>query len=219
MAKSLYSLMLDDEVVSEVDRLAYTQGTNRSSMVNRILADYFSCMTPEKRIHTTFSEIERWMDSISGFRLQMAPSASIMSIHSALCYKYNPSIRYTVELFRETDKVAGELRVGFRTQNRQLIDAFNGFLQIWSQLETVYIGKHFQNLTVPCRIENGHYCRPFLAPSEHMNSEQLGQAIAQYIRMFDAVLKVYFAHLKHPDVIEYTQDAYRSCLKQMDFII
>ena len=38
MHKSLYSLMLLDELVDRVDRLAAEQGTNRSNLVNQILA-------------------------------------------------------------------------------------------------------------------------------------------------------------------------------------
>lgn len=219
MARSVYSLVLDDDVVREVDRLAYAAGTNRSAMINRILADYCSCTTPEKRMRLTFDELEKRMDAVNGFRLQLLPSESMMSIQSALCFKYNPVIRYTVELYRENDGVAGELRVGFRTQNRQLIEAFHGFLQVWARMETVYIGRYFANCTVPYRIENSRYQRPFRAPEREMTSAELGKAIAQYIRMFDAVLKVYFAHIDHPDGIAYTEDAYRTALKQMDWII
>jgi len=40
MAKSVYSLVLRDEVVAEIDRLAYRMNTNRSNMINQILAEY-----------------------------------------------------------------------------------------------------------------------------------------------------------------------------------
>ena len=39
MAKSVYSLVLRDEVVAEIDRLAYRMNTNRSNMINQILAE------------------------------------------------------------------------------------------------------------------------------------------------------------------------------------
>ena len=58
MKKSLYSLTLMDSVVAEIDRLAARQGTNRSNLVNQILADYVSMMTPEKRIDAIFRHIE-----------------------------------------------------------------------------------------------------------------------------------------------------------------
>ena len=36
MSKSVYSVVLMDDVVDAVDRLAYEAGTNRSNMINRI---------------------------------------------------------------------------------------------------------------------------------------------------------------------------------------
>lgn len=52
MGKSVYSLVLMDDIVAAVDRLAYQQGTSRSNMVNRILAEYVQMDTPENRIRT-----------------------------------------------------------------------------------------------------------------------------------------------------------------------
>ena len=50
MNKSVYSIVLSDDVVAQVDRLAYKAGTSRSAMINRILADYVSYVTPEQRL-------------------------------------------------------------------------------------------------------------------------------------------------------------------------
>ena len=58
LKKTLYSLMLNDEVVREVDALAHRMGTNRSSLINQILADYVDLTTPERRINDVFSAIE-----------------------------------------------------------------------------------------------------------------------------------------------------------------
>ena len=54
MKKTLYSLMLSEEVVREVDALAHRLGTNRSNLINQILADYVSVTTPERRINDIF---------------------------------------------------------------------------------------------------------------------------------------------------------------------
>ena len=61
MKKHTYSIVLTDTVVQEVDRLAAQKGTNRSTMMNQILADYFSCKTPEKQMASVFSLIEQQM--------------------------------------------------------------------------------------------------------------------------------------------------------------
>ena len=50
MKKNMYSLMLSEGVVRAVDALAAKQGTNRSNLVNQILAEHLSLVTPEKHV-------------------------------------------------------------------------------------------------------------------------------------------------------------------------
>ena len=57
MKKTLYSLVLNDEVVREVDALAHRMGTNRSNLINQILAEYVNYTTPEQRINEVLSAI------------------------------------------------------------------------------------------------------------------------------------------------------------------
>ena len=52
MKKTLYSLMLNDEVVREVDILAHRLGTNRSALINQILAEYVDDLLCEFRPDT-----------------------------------------------------------------------------------------------------------------------------------------------------------------------
>ena len=54
MKKTLYSLMLNEDVVREIDAIAHRMGTNRSALINQILADYASVVTPERRIENIF---------------------------------------------------------------------------------------------------------------------------------------------------------------------
>ena len=56
MKKTLYSLMLSDDVVREADRLAHQKGTNRSNLINQILAEYFGMVTPQRRINDVFQD-------------------------------------------------------------------------------------------------------------------------------------------------------------------
>lgn len=43
----MYSLILAEDVVDEIDKMADAEGTNRSYLINRILADYVGIDTPE----------------------------------------------------------------------------------------------------------------------------------------------------------------------------
>ena len=48
--KSIYSLVLSDDVVEAVDRLAANSGLSRSAMVNQLLAERVRCVPPEMRL-------------------------------------------------------------------------------------------------------------------------------------------------------------------------
>jgi len=50
MIKSVYSLMLFDEIVEKIDQIAYENNTNRSQLINDILAEKIGLVTPEQKI-------------------------------------------------------------------------------------------------------------------------------------------------------------------------
>ena len=184
--KSVYSLVLSDEIVQEIDRLAYEAGASRSAMVNQILADSVRYTTPEKRMREVFSAIEQMLIG-SVFEPQLQPSESMFSLRSALDYKYNPSVRYSVELYRNALPMLGELRVSIRSQNSALVLALLQFFKLWTRIETAYIGR------VECAIEDGRYVRKLrLSESSQPTNEQIGEGIAGYINLLDSAMKLYF---------------------------
>ncbi len=99
MKKTLYSLMLNEEVVREIDRMAHRMGTNRSALINQILADYTSVMTPERRIESIFHEIEQLVAPARDLVPFFAPHTTSMSLKSSLEYKYRPTVKYEVALY------------------------------------------------------------------------------------------------------------------------
>ena len=158
MNKSVYSLVLMDDVVAEVDRLAYRMNTSRSNMINQILAEYVSYMTPEKRMREVFDRAINMLTGSGTFQLMLQPSDSTMSLRSALSYKYNPTVRYSVELYRDQQGAAGELKVLLRSQNNSLILYMNQFFKLWTRLEQAYVGE------TNYKIESGRYTRVLRLP-------------------------------------------------------
>jgi hypothetical protein len=192
MNKSVYSLVLSDEIVQEIDRMAYEAGSSRSAMINQVLADYVRYTTPEKRMREVFSAIEHML--IGGvFEPQLQPSESMFSLRSALDYKYNPSVRYSVELYKNARPLLGELRVSVRSQNSALVLAMLQFFKLWTRIETAYVGR------VECAMEDGRYLRKLrLSEENKFDNEQIGEGIAAYIRLLDSALKTYFEHMNEP---------------------
>lgn len=197
MAKSVYSLVLSDEVIREIDQLAYRNQTNRSNMINQILAEYVSVPTPEKRMQEIFNRMEALLLGTGvendAFQLQSLPSETMFSLRSAIAYKYNPSVRYSVELYRQRDEdgAFGELRVGLRTQNQALIQCMSEFYSLWNRTECQY----FEDIDAAADGEK--YVRKLKLKTTDGTGEKLsgltvGDVISTYIRTFDRALKAYF---------------------------
>ncbi len=194
MNKSVYSLVLMDDVVQEIDRLAYENGSSRSAMINEILADYVSYITPEKRMREIFSQVERLLTAGSNFQVLLQPSDSMFSLRSALAYKYNPTVRYSVELSRRIAPAIGELRVSVRSQNSTLRLYMLQFFKLWSKIEQSMVGR------VDCAMADDKYVRRLMPGDDReLDNEALGSAIAAYIRLFDTALQLFFHLLDQPE--------------------
>ena len=190
LKKTLYSLMLNDEVVHEVDLLAHRLGTNRSALINQILAEYVNYTTPERRINDILSSIEQLIGPGSDLVPFFAPNTFSMSLKSSLEYKYRPTVKYEVELFRSEEESIGELSVVFRTQSSALTTVMTEFFRLWKSIEDA----HLAPLTGAKRhyaLYDGRFTRSIAPPDRDCGSEQLAMALSEYIKLFDKLMKAY----------------------------
>lgn len=182
--------MLMDDVVRAIDSLALQQNTNRSNLVNQILAEYVSMMTPEKRVNNIFKSIESLINQC-GMDIvpYVSPNQMTMSLKSSLAYKYRPTIKYEVSLYRVPDGGAiGELSVVFRTQSEALILAITEFFKLWTKIEKAYRN----DTDIAYALYDGKFTRSIQVRSDkNYTNEQVGDHISSYIQMFDKAVKGY----------------------------
>ena len=186
--KTLYSLMLNDEVVREVDAMAHRLGTNRSSLINEILAEYVNYTTPERRINDVLSAIQDLMQPSGDLIPFFAPHTYSLSLKSSLEYKYRPTIKYEVELYKGTENTIGSLSVLFRTQSPTLIEGMTEFFRLWKNIEDAHLARMLNN-RIEYALYDGRYTRSIVAPDRNCTSEELAGALAEYIRLFDTMMK------------------------------
>lgn len=205
MKKSLYPLMLSDRVMQAIDALAAQSGTNRSNMVNQILADFVSYVTPEKRMEQVFQQMERQLTGRDSFQVLLHNGGSILNMRSALAYKYNPNVRYSVELYRGGEAAFGELRVTMRTQNHSLLLYIMQFFKLWMRIESSYVpGCQYT-------VADGRLTRKLvLRMDDEVTGEELGRMLSDYVGAFDGALKAFFYHLEEPNrAVAEAERAYR----------
>ncbi len=188
MKKTLYSLMLNDEVVREVDALAHQLGTNRSSLINQILAEYVNYTTPERRINDVLSTIEQMLSPSRELVPFFSPNSFSLSLKSSLEYKYRPTVKYEVELYRSGGDSIGELSVVFRTQSAALISAMTEFFRLWKRIEDVHLAQR-TGMKQSYALYEGKFIRSIAAPDKNCTAEELAGAISEYIKLFDRLMK------------------------------
>ncbi len=194
MKKNMYSLMLSEAVVGEIDKLAHEKNTNRSNLINQILADYVSLTTPEKHVQNIFDIVENLIGSQNGLLFYSQPNDMTMSIKSSLKYHYRPTIRYEVEMYRTPKETIGQLKIIYRTQSPDLLVELARFFKIWIRLENIYIKHFFAKDAISYGMENGRFLRTFAVPNDSdYTEEEIGKAIGNYIETFDEMLKDYLA--------------------------
>lgn len=216
MNKSIYSLVLSDEVVEAVDRLARSERMSRSAMVNRILAERVAYTTPEMRLGAVLDSL---LNAMTEEFIPDKPAGGTLSARTSLKYRYKPTVRYSVELFSENGKRAGELKVSFRTTNAELIRDLTGFFKCWTTLEQRYISRLI-NGDIVYEIEQGRFSRTLNMPSGEISDNELGAAVAEYMEMFDNTMKRYFAELPDVPAAEpAAEEYYKAALKQQAYII
>ncbi len=180
--KSMYSLMLSEAVVNEIDALARKNGKTRSALVNEILAEYVSFVTPEKRINDIFVEVERLFSAI-GLPVNRVGRENVLSVKRELEYPYRPTVSYEVELLRvPTNDRFGALRVGYRTTSIKLLSFLLAFFDEIERVEEEY----GRGRGIDYEISNGCWTRDLLIPRVNVD---LGRAITDYVDFLDRQMK------------------------------
>lgn len=183
--------MLSEDVVREVDALARRRGTNRSNLVNQILAEHVGLPTPERRIDDIFRRMEQLLLGDRELVPYIAPNATSLSLKSSLQYRYRPTVKYSVELFRDRSGATGELSVVFRTQSAELLEAMENYFRTLKSIENALLNPAYP---IEYALYGGRFTRSIrLDESLNNSADTAAAAISAYVRLFDTLMKAYLA--------------------------
>ena len=197
MNKSVYSLVLSDDVVEAVDKAAHRAGMSRSAFINNVLAEAVSYTTPEKRMNDIFDEIEQLINS-DVFRIMPRPSESALALRSALRYKYNPVIRYSIEFSKNNTSLNAKFTAYLRTQSAALMICYSAFIELWVLLDGRSYGNGYNY-----SVEGEKFTRFFnLTVNAGISDNEIASALSGYVSVFDELLKIYFSKADDPVTAE-----------------
>lgn len=181
MGKSVYSMVLSDEVITLIDEAALKNGKSRSNLINEILADYVGYNTADKRV-----------DEILNLILAAYPMRRMRVEHNrktrieffgAMNYKYKPRVTYSAELFTE-DSRSGLLKIELRTTNLTLIGVMENFLNGFIAIEKKYIPG------IEYFTDDGKLVRR-LNFKNMRTEEEIAMSLATYVHNIDELIDAY----------------------------
>lgn len=189
MKKSVYSLMLFDEIVEQIDQLAYLKNTNRSQLINDILAEHIGLETPEQKVQAVLESLEENFENKLSVG-QMVKNSSIQ-FGKSLKYKYRPKVRYSYEFIGNGGNKYAVLKISSRTQSQDLNAHFQDFFDIIKGIESSHAvtdGQYGPGDT------NHKFVREFKTSGEVTRDvESITETLTRYLKMIDSAMTHYFA--------------------------
>ena len=189
MKKSLYSLTLFDEVIERIDQMAYENRTNRSQLVNDILASYVGLETPEQKIQAVLEDLDDNFSDVLSVS-QIVKNNSIQ-FDKSLKYKYRPKIVYCFEFKRDDGAPYAEFKISSRTKSEALNRHFDQFFGQIDEIEQ----RHGRLSSDEHTCETGHkFVRRFKREGAVTRDEAaLTDFLTRYLKMIDTAMNAYFS--------------------------
>lgn len=191
MKKSVYSLMLFDEIVEKIDQMASTQNTNRSQLINDILAEKIGMITPEQKIQKILEHLdENFSDTLS---VSQSNRNSSIQFGKSLKYKYRPKVRYSYEFISNERGKYAVLKISSRTKSENLNDHFNEFFNLMTAIEKAQNDKaELSDSQIPNK-----FVREFKDEGElSQDVETVTDNLTRYLKMIDRAMSVYFSNIE-----------------------
>ena len=213
MAKNLYSVILSEELVSLVDELAKKNNSSRSNQINNILANYFSYTTMDMQIDSILGFINNMLSKNDEFQFLENNCDRQLSVKTSLDYKYNPSLKYSIELYKNlVNDSIGDLKIIYRISSPELRVKLERYFN--------YIIS-FESSVNPTLVKTSMYEQKFIRQfyiEQDLNFtyDEIAESITEYVNNIDRTLKKYLND-KYTTLDEFCYD-YLSVYKNLPIV-
>jgi hypothetical protein len=191
------SIQILQEMMLELRGLALKRAVPISDIVHEALGEYLLARTNGVNLFDIIYSIENEMRraEVGQFMTNADPSGLAIFIKSPIRYVYRPELKYEVRIIQNNKVSVGKLGVVLRSQDMDMIELLSGFVCLWIELERIYLLRNRVE-QIMYLTDAGYFGRQIYYPDmvEQGNSQSIGDAISNYIRAFDELLKHYLNH-------------------------
>lgn len=203
MKSSIYSLVIQDDLIRRIDEIAVNKGMSRSQMINEVLAEYLGISTPEYKINKIMDFICSEFLNTQNIRMISNNKGSSIKLKTNIRYKYNPQLQFMLELKGKNKNKLATLKIQSRTQSEDFLKYLIEFFYILTEIEKYMdIGFRRNRIKVGHFVVDGNrFYRDFYYDwtSDKYSAEKLSRFLINYINMIDEAIGVYFDNLECPD--------------------
>lgn len=199
MTRHIYSLVLKDELIDKVDLVAGKNNKSRSLIVNEILAEYFKIVTPEYKINRIMDLVGKEIHDSAYLEFLSEAKGNSIQCRASIAYKYNPKIRYMLELSGKDKVKLATLHIISRTQRN---DFFMHMIKCFEMITAIESGysSQFRKLAIKSSLfasDGKKISRDFYYDwmKEHLTVEDISEYLSNYIRMIHQSMNCYFEYL------------------------
>lgn len=222
MRKSIYSLVLPEELVAGIDLQAQAKNRSRSQFIEEILAGHLSLNTPQTSVNRLLEDIYEELGRESGLEMLARNKGNAIQMRASLRYKYSPKVKYIFDVKSRRNAFDGLLKIIPRTQS----DSFMNLLVKFFDELNVYERASLQDL--PSRqvalweplsrngysFDGSRFMKPILmGDMKSPGDEEASKRVSAYIRCVHDAIDLFFKLHENPQTADLDEDAWRESLK------
>jgi hypothetical protein len=192
MDEEFDSIRILEEMMCALRVFALEREVSVTDIVHEALGEYLLARAPGVNLFDVIHSIESAMGREGRFVTDADPGGLAIYIKSPIRYVYRPELKYEVRVVRDGRASFGALGVVLRSHDMEALRHFSGFTDLWIELESKYLAyNRTEQLTYV--TDAGYFRRQIYRPaSRHSDGQSIGEAVSDYIYVFDELLKYFF---------------------------
>ncbi|GKX31063.1 hypothetical protein SH1V18_35430 [Vallitalea longa] len=223
MKKSIYSIVLFDEIVEAIDRLSYIKNTNRSQLINDMLAEKLGLLTPQQKVTNIINRISALVETDS-IQVKSKNDYGSLQFGTFIKYKYRPSIRYSFEFYvGNNEERYAVLKINSRSKSEELNEHLERFFKGICYIDKKRFPQIYQReiINKTYTNSNNRFSREFLRgiPLEKMDDEAIAEYLSCYLLMIDDSMNYYFNNYDMENVFSQIDRIYYHHLKNLNLFL
>lgn len=198
MSKQIVSLVLSNQVIEKIDREALIRSSSRSQVINDILCQSFGVWTPDLKMNRVMDLMTETFKGVETMQMVSATHGSTLQLRTTVAYKYNPKLKYVVEMSGREHPLLANLKIYSRTTSEpflQCLMMFFGYISDFEESVAPSIGLR-QVLSKGYAYEDNKFIKRFECDwtTKEVEAESIAAYLSSYIQFLDDAIKMYFEH-------------------------